>query len=527
MKISITPLMLLLALLVSFNAISGPKLNSLPSAPATIYLDFDGYYVNSPDWNNGVPFQADSAGMTDAQITEVFNRVSEDYRPFSVNITTDSMVFNSAPATQRIRVVVTPTSAWYPGVGGITYVGSFTWGDETPCFVFCDLLGPNDPKMVGECCAHEAGHSLGLYHQSTWDSACDLLAVYSTGDGTGEASWAPIMGDSYYNNMTGWYNGLTPYACTLAQDDLGTITTQNGFSYRPDDYSATLNSSATVLNMSGASVGGIISTNTDQDAFQFTMSKNSSVYLNVSPYSVGANDDGADLDVKILLYDANNNLLNTYDPPSIMSVTVDTTLNAGNYYMVVEGSGNPYVSGYGSLGAYTITGLSTVLPIQGITLTGKTDNNAHDLSWNIIATSVIRSIVVEYSTDGKDFSSLNAVSPSSTSFTYTPFENNDIYYRIKVTSVEDQTSYSNVIILKAITRSANVFNVSTLVYSDISVNASENFQYELNTINGTLLVKGNGIQGLNKLNINNQPNGIYILQLSGSNGRQVERIIKQ
>src|SRR5205823_12174443 len=102
MKKSITPLMLLLALLVSFNAHSTPKLNSLPSVNATIYLDFDGYYVTNPVWNNGAPFQAAAAGMTDAQITEVFNRVSEDYRPFSINITTDSLVFNSALATQRI-----------------------------------------------------------------------------------------------------------------------------------------------------------------------------------------------------------------------------------------------------------------------------------------------------------------------------------------------------------------------------------------------------------------------------------------
>ena len=293
---------------VSFNAFSTPVLNSYPSAKATVYLDFDGYYVTSPYWNGGTPFQAAPSGMTDAQVTEIFNRVSEDYRPFNINITTDSNVFYAAPATQRIREVVTPTSAWYPGVGGITFVGSFTWGDETPSFVFSALLG-NNPKMVAECCSHESGHSLGLYHQSTWDNSCNLTAVYNMGDGAGEDAWAPIMGNSYYRNMTGWFNGLTPYACDLSQDNLSTITTQNGFTYRPDDYSDDINTNPGIINVSGAPTTGIITTSTDKDAFKFTMSKSSNIYLSISPYSVGANDDGADLDIKVQLYDASKNLI--------------------------------------------------------------------------------------------------------------------------------------------------------------------------------------------------------------------------
>jgi len=526
MKKLFTPLLLLLALCVSFNAFSTPILNSFPSAGATIYLDFDGYYVNSPDWNGGVPFQCDSAGMTDAEVTEVFNRVSEDYRPFNINITTDSNVFYAAPATQRIREVITPTSTWYPGVGGITYVGSFTWGDETPNFVFCDLLGPNDPKMVGECCSHEAGHSLGLYHQSTWDTTCDLLAVYSLGDGTGEVSWAPIMGDSYYNNMTGWYNGLTPYACTMTQDNLSVITTQNGFTYRPDDYSDSLDS-ATVIDPTDATISGLISTSTDRDAFKFTMADNATLNLAVTPFSVGADDDGADLDVKVLLYDANQNLVETFDPPTTMDVGIDTPLSAGDYYIVVEGSGNSNTSNYGSLGSYTLMTFSNPLPIQGATLTGKIDDGKHDLSWSIMSSETIKSIMLEYSTDGKSFSSLDVLPSSSTSFEYTPFVNTSIYYRIKVTSVSGQSLYSNIIVLNTSGSANNSFTVSTLVQSQVSVIAPENFQYELNTINGALLVRGNGTAGTNKINIDNQPNGIYILQLISNNQRQVERIIKQ
>src|SRR5690606_18282608 len=111
----VIPLFLLI-ISVSFKSFSTPALSSLPSAKATIFLDFDGHYVYASVWNGGQPINCAPSGFNEVQITEVFNRVSEDYRPFNVNITTDSTVFMAAPLSQRIRVVVTTTSNWYPNV---------------------------------------------------------------------------------------------------------------------------------------------------------------------------------------------------------------------------------------------------------------------------------------------------------------------------------------------------------------------------------------------------------------------------
>src|SRR5665647_253405 len=222
--------------LFSMNAICLPFLNSLPTAQATIFLDFDGHYVQTSSWNGGTPIDCAPSGLSDAQIIEIFNRVSEDYRPFNIDITTDSTKFLAAPLTKRIRIIVTPTSGWYTGVGGVSYTGSFTWGDDTPGFVFPDRLA-NSPKMIGECCTHESGHTVGLSHQSTYSNTCTLVATYNLGTGTGEIGWAPVMGNSYYKNLTGWNNGPTPSGCNAAQDNLSIITTQNGFAYRADDYS--------------------------------------------------------------------------------------------------------------------------------------------------------------------------------------------------------------------------------------------------------------------------------------------------
>src|SRR5437667_12263516 len=104
-----------------------PVLNSYPSASATIFLDFDGYTVNGTSWNWAGPIYCAGAGLTTAQMTEVFDRISEDYRPFNINVTTDSTKFLAAPLAKRMRVVFTVSSSWYGnGAGGVSYVGSFT-----------------------------------------------------------------------------------------------------------------------------------------------------------------------------------------------------------------------------------------------------------------------------------------------------------------------------------------------------------------------------------------------------------------
>ena len=72
-----------------------------------------------------------------------------------------------------------------------------------------------------------------------------------------------------------------------------------------------------------------------------------------------------------------------------------------------------------------------------------------------------------------------------------------------------------------------MFTVSTLVRSDISINAGSNYQYILNDFNGRTIAKGNGTQGVNRVNIDAQAKGMYILQIISNNERQIERIIKQ
>jgi len=501
-----------------------PKLNSFPTATATIYLDFDGEIVNSIMWNGGNTLNCLAAPLSAIQMRDVFDRVSEDYRPFQINITTDNAVFLAAPIEKRIRVIITPTSSWYTPVGGVAFVGSFTWGDDTPCFVFTNHLG-NLPKNIAECCSHESGHSLGLYHQAIYDTGCNLIASLNLGTGSGENGWAPIMGNSYNRNMSVWNNGSTSFDCIFLQDNLFAISSYNGFTYREDDFSDSLNVPLSVIDYNDFYISGIIGTTDDNDAFKIGLSTNTFFHLEIKPFSVGEKSEGANLDIKAKLYDASKTLIRTYDP-STMNVVIDTFLTTGNYYLIVSGTGNINTGNYGSLGSYIINRSGAViLPIRGVTLNGKVDKGKHDLSWKIIADEPIKSIELEMSNDGINFIANKILSASINAYVYIPPIEHDIYYRLKVISLYGQIFYSDVIILKTSHKNVKPFILSGLFQQGITINASVNYTYNLIDHNGRVLVKGLGVKGLNKLNFNKFSKGLYILQLMNNSIRQTERIL--
>ena len=526
----ILTVILILTFLATSKSYSLPKLSSLPSAKATIYFDFDGQTVTGTSWNGGSTFYCEPAVLSDAQITEIFNRISEDYRPFNINITTDSTVFLAAPLAQRVRIIVTPTSDWYPGVGGVSFTGSFVWGDDTPGFVFTNRLG-NAPKLIAECCTHESGHTVGLSHQAKYNGDCNLISTYNEGTGLGETSWAPVMGNSYYRNLSGWNNGPTPYGCTNDQDNLSIITSRNGFTYRLDDHSNDPSDNPTVLSISNNqfSSEGIITTNSDKDVFKINLSKNGVLRVDANPYSVGPNNEGADLDMEVTLLNSNKNVVRVFNPEDKLNISIDTTLMAGDYFLVVNGSGNANTSNYGSLGSYRIAGTYSplsVTPISQVLLSGEVEKDKHDLSWSIIADEPIKNLSIESSSDGSIFNTLTTVSVADKNFSYAPMLSENIFYRLKVISVTGQESYSNVIPLKKIVERSKTFSINSIVTTEITVNTSENFQYQLADMSGRIVKTGKAEAGSTSINIKNSPNGIYILQIICNSQKTTQRIVK-
>ena len=327
------------------------SLQSLPGARGCVLLDFDGQYVSGTPWNNGNPINAASFNMSNADIQAFWELVSEDFRPFSVNITTDEAVFNTYPKTMRRRCIVTPTTTAYPGAGGVAYVGSFNNNDDTPCWVFM-----SDPKYGGDAASHELGHTLGLSHDGRLTPREDY---YSPQGGTG--AWAPIMGVSYYQPVAQWSKGEYNSA-NNQEDDLAIIASSTyNVGYRADDHSNST-AGATALTRNGTSLAGngIIEQTADQDYFTFTTGGGTvSFTVNTVPRY-------GDLDIVARLYDSGGGLLGTYDTAGggNLNVSFSTSLSAGTYYLSVDGtgSGNPATDGYSdyaSLGTFSISGTAS------------------------------------------------------------------------------------------------------------------------------------------------------------------------
>jgi hypothetical protein len=333
-----------------------PDLESRPGTVAVLYLDFDGEDVTDPFWNNGVKIVGPRARMNDAQITEAFNRVKEDFWPFNVNVTTVKDKYTAAPVGRRMRCIITANDAAAPGAGGVAYLDSFaeagtSYTLDIPCWVFID----DDAKACAEAISHEFGHTFGLRH----DGRVSPPEAYYRGHGAGATGWAPIMGVGYYQPTVQWSKGEY-ISANNHEDDLAIISnTKNGIGYVADETPDNLEG-AQPLNFTSGAVDqkGIITKSSDADFYIFQTTGGS---INLT--ATGANPS-PNLDIVLQLLDSSGNVLATSNPASALNATLSRVVAAGNYFLQIEGTGAGNVgppadtgySKYASIGAYTIAG---------------------------------------------------------------------------------------------------------------------------------------------------------------------------
>jgi len=507
-----------------------PLFSSLPSAQPVIYLDFDGHTVEGTSWNYDGPIFCGASGLDAAKITATFNRVAEDFRPFNIDVTTDSTKFLAAPVNKRVRVIVTVSSDWYGSAGGVAFIGSFSWGDDTPCFVFSALLNYN-AKNISEAISHETGHTLGLYHQATYNASCVKTSDYNYGQGGGEIGWAPIMGVGYYQNFTLWSNGPNSFGCTSYQSDLDIITTNNNIGFRSDDYNSTF-AGATVAPFvaNHFNVNGIIEQNADLDMIKFTQPSYGRFQLNAVPYNVGSGNSGSNLDLQVTLYNSAETQLDIYNPGTLLSSVVDTLLNPGTYYLKIEGKGNMFAPNYASLGSYSLEAdftAGTPLALRRLELRGDLVSDKHRLNWEIDADEAIIKQILEISTDGRHFTPVTQTANDLRSFLYKPYVTTTAQYRLNVTFDNGRQYYSNIVSLRNTGTTNGPKLTSNLTSDHIVVNSPGNYNYAVIEYSGRTVSKGQLTNGLNTINTGGIGRGMYLIRFAGGNEQWTDKFLKQ
>jgi hypothetical protein len=351
-------------------------LHSNPGSTHTLFIDFDGTVVSGTAWNSnygvlagahpGWSLDGDATTFSTAEreaIQSIWQRVSEDYAPFDVDVTTadpGAAAIDRTDASDQsfgTRALVSPStdasSKICPGgCGGVAYIDVFdaTGSSHTvnqPAWIFPQALG-NGTKAIAEAVSHEVGHNFGLQHDGVTNGA----GYYG-----GHAMWAPIMGTGYVRPVTQWSKGEYTGA-NNTQDDVAIIA-GNGAPLRADEAGGTV---GTATNFSRNPAR--ITSRTDQDYYAIGACQGSISYTATPAAS------SPDLDIELAIVSASGAVVASANPAAAysssdvatgMGATVGTTVPAGTYYLRVDGVGvgspaNTGYSDYASIGTYTLMG---------------------------------------------------------------------------------------------------------------------------------------------------------------------------
>jgi hypothetical protein len=225
--------------------------------------------------------------------------------------------------------------------------------------------------------------------------------------------------------------------------------------------------------------------------------------------------------------------------------TLTTVL--GHYYAIAisiwQGVSNTGVPSYNfdatapTLGGNPLNAsncVAIVLPVTLSSFTASANNCTVNLNWTSEIESDFNNYEVQYSSNGKDFTTVASLPAQATSKNYSFQQNNPpqgkAYYRLRMVDIDGNLDYSKTIAMKLDCGKRQVFVYPNPVTDVLNINITNSqdnsTRAKLFDANGKLIYSNNMISGTNTVNMLNWPKGIYLLQLINTTEVQNIKIIK-
>jgi hypothetical protein len=279
---------------------------------------------------------------TDA-MRDIWARVAEDYSPFDTDVTT---VLPAVFGDGDVRVSIGGDGAWWPfDAKGVGIPADWPGTTDHTAFVFSDKLDAGQGAAAGRVekiantASHEAGHSLGLYHQAGKDEMGNQTEYNWTGLQNGTRYKQPIMGGVSVGERGTWWSGpstmeIFPVNRPM-QKDLDFLTAKLGLAADRGGSEYTVLPLTYDPNAQALVGKGVIESASDRDCFRFHADGTGPVRItvNVARFLTGADKATfggagqliANLATKLEVRDDNGHLvLDTDGRP----VTFNSTLQA-------------------------------------------------------------------------------------------------------------------------------------------------------------------------------------------------------
>jgi hypothetical protein len=263
------------------------------------------------------------------------------------------------------------------------------------------------------------------------------------------------------------------------------------------------------------------------DAFKFDITSPANFQLNAIPENVGSGNSGANVDIRIRILNSSKDTIGVYNPSALLDAGIDTALNSGTYYVLIDGVGNVNKTEYGSLGYYSMTGMvNAVLPLRQFKLRGNISEGNQILEWSVQSDELVKSFTVESSTDGKNFQSLITLSGTVRTFNYKTL-GGSLHYRLKATLESGREYYSNIILLQDKGTGSPIRLLSALITHTIDISSNGNYAYQLADATGRLLSRGTLQKGINHLPVPQDARGVMFLRFTDDQTIRTEKIFRQ